>query len=130
MLKRFPPPNATRLLGLIAAGTPPPDPIIVSFVGSTGLRNLHLFPDPAKHYDWSCTKGLAVHIYTRPGIDIRDALASIFAVYEEPPFSAQACCPAVVDVDDQEVFFLVRGNPIETWPVRKGTKTWRGFFPL
>lgn len=122
----YPPPGSTRLLAMREVGRAPEGPVIASFIGHTGFGNLHVYPKSGVTYDWSCTRGLAVHIRLRPGINAMPALASIFNEWEaaaDPLLSY----PAVIDHDLKQVAFLV-GAPAMTWPVKAGSPTWHEFF--
>lgn len=97
--------------------------MIVSFVGSTGYRHPHVFADSACRYDWGCLKGLHAVMVIRPGIDVGHAMVAIFETAE-----LMHSYPAVVDIDQQHLAFLVGSQPLQLWPVKPDTELWRDYF--
>jgi hypothetical protein len=98
-------------------------PIVVSFVGSTGYDNPHVFADSGKQYDWTFTKDLHCTIVVKPGVDAAHAMRSICA--QADWFEGY---PILVDAERQQLAYIVTPNPLHLWPVKAGTHTWHRHF--
>lgn len=120
------PQGAEKLLGLRLANRTPTSPIIVSFVGVTGLGNYHLFAKSGIEYDWSCADGLPVQIRTRHGIDAGPAMTALYKQWEalENP---NISYPAIIDMTVMEAAFLT-GRDHAVWPIKRGSSIWHDFF--
>jgi len=112
------PRNINSLQGL-AKGTS----IIVSFVGSTGYANPHVFADSGKKYDWEFTKDLHCTLVVKPGVDAEHAMRAICGLADW-----MAGYPILVDVESQQLAYIVTPKPLHLWPVKSGTNTWRQHF--
>lgn len=95
--------------------------VVVSFVGSTGLRLPHLFVDSGKRYDLRCLANLRAHVVVRAGVDATRVIedVSIMTI----PY------PNLIDFDRQVVASIVEGaHGLKLWPRRRGSESWAALF--
>lgn len=90
-------------------------PIVVSFVGDIGWDNPQVFADAGVEYDWRFLHDLFVYIAVKPGLEVRDAIAAIFA--ESRPY------PTLVDVVQKRAASVIAPRRLWRWaPHAKDSK--------
>ncbi len=96
----------------------PADPIVVSFVGSTEFDGLHVHPTAGDEFDWRFLAALPVLIVTKPGIDCRDSIRSIFAQAE--------LYPTLADIETQVCGSVI--SPRDIWLHGRTSESWKALF--
>lgn len=97
------------------------DQVVVSFVGSTGLRLPHLFVDSGKRYDLRCLANLRAHVVVRQGVDATRVIEDVSLM--TLPY------PNLIDFDRQVVASIVEGPAgLKLWPRQRGSESWAALF--